>query len=124
MPQPKRASIWEDGGAFLAARILGNNGAYLTQATTSSITYLIYDVTAGAEITSGSLTISSVIFDTLQTDGRWTEDTTGYNFGYAAAASAFATPDHTYRVEFKITPTSGQVFFVVFELITSALYTS
>ena len=124
MPIPKRASIWEDSGVFLAARILGNDGAYLTQATTSSITYLVHDITAGADITSGSLTVSSVIFDALQTDDRWTEDTTGYNFGYAAAASSFATPDHTYRVEFKFTPTSGQVFWVVFELIANALYTS
>ena len=124
MPIPKRASIYEDGGAFLMGRILGNDGAYLTQATTSSITYLVHDITAGADITSGSLTISSVIFDTLQTDGRWTEDTTGYNFGHAAQASWFATPDHTYRVEYKFSPSSGQVFWVVFELIASALYTS
>lgn len=124
MPIPKRASIYEDGGAFLMGRILGNDGAYLTQATTSSITYLVHDITAEADITSGSLTISSVIFDTLQTDGRWTEDTTGYNFGHAAQASWFATPDHTYRVEYKFSPTSGQVFWVVFELIASALYTS
>ena len=124
MPTPKRASIWEDGGCFLMGRILGNDGAYLTQATTSSITYLVHDITAGADVTSGSLTVSSVIFDTLQNDGRWTEDTTGYNFGHAAQASWFATPDHTYRVEYKFSPTSGQVFWVVFELIASALYTS
>ena len=105
-------------------RVLGNDGAYLTQAVTSSITYLIHDITAGADIASGSLTVSSVIFDTLQTDGRWTEDDTGYNFGHAVQAAWFATPDHTYRVEYKFTPSSGQVFWVVFELMTSAIYTS
>ncbi len=124
MPQPKRASIWEDGGAFLAARVLGNNGNYITQSAISSITYLVYDITAGAEVATGSLTVSSVVFDSLQTDGRWTEDDTGYNFGVAVSASWFSIADHTYRVEYKFTPSSGQVFWVVFELPASAIYTS
>ena len=124
MPIPKRASIWEDGGAFLMGRVLGNDGVYITQAVVSSITYLVHDITAGADVTSGSVTISTTIFDTLQLDDRWTEDDIGYNFGVAVSASWFATPDHTYRVEYKFTPSSGQVFWVVFELTTSAIYTS
>lgn len=124
MPLPKRASVYEDSGAFLMSRVLGNGGAPITQALVSAITYLVYDVTAGAEVTSGSLTISATVFDTLQLDDRWTEDEVGYNFGVAVSASWFSAPDHTYRVEYRFTPASGQPFFVVFELISSAIYTS
>ena len=124
MPIPKRASIYEDSGAFLMGRVLGNSGALITQSDISSITYYIWDITGNVEITSGSLTVSSVVFNSLQLDDRCTEDDIGYNFGYAAPASWFAAPDHTYRIEVKFTPSSGQVFFAVFEIITSAIYTS
>jgi len=124
MPVPKRGSIWEDSGCFLMARILGNDGNAITQASVSSISYVIHNITSDVAVTSGSLTVSDVVFDTLQTDDRWTADDTGYNFGHAALASWFATPDVTYRVEYKFTPTSGQVFFAVFEVTSNALYTS
>lgn len=123
---PTKGTIYENSGAVLMARATGNSGAAVTQASLSSITYKVFDAsstTPYTAIASGTLTIGSVIFDTLQTGAPWTADSTGYNFLWTAPASAFANlssglnPDqHTYRVEILFTPTSGEVFWAVFEL--------
>lgn len=121
----KRANVFEDGGASLMARVVGNNGASITQAGISTITYAVYDLHAGTEIVaSTSLTVSAVVFDTLQTDARWTEDTTGYNFRHDIAANVFTTGDLTYRVEYKFTPSSGAVWMVLFEVSTIGIMTT
>src|SRR6187402_145567 len=99
---------FEDGGATFMARVLGNAGTAITQATISSITCNVYDMTAPTvAVISPTVTVNSVVFDTLQTDARWTADTTGYNFLHAMPATAFPTGKRNYKVEYKFTPTSG-----------------
>lgn len=117
--KPAYGTIWEDGAATCIARILGNAGTAITQASLTAISYKIFDIdssTPTTAITSSTLTISSVVFDTLQTGARWTVDSTGYNFLNTFAASNFATPDHRYRIEIIFDPTSGEDFPVVFEI--------
>ena len=112
-----RTRFFEDAGKTFLARILGPTGVYLTQAATSAIAYKVYDQT-GALTASGSLTVSSVVFDSLQganyTDNRWTVDATGFNFLCDVPASAFPAPG-TYRVEITFTPVSGSAWPLVYE---------
>lgn len=119
---PTHGTIWEDAGAMLMARVTGNDGAAITQASLSTITYKVFDLKT--EVSTGSLTISSVVFDTLQTDARWTVDSTGYNFRWDAPASLFTTSGHQYRVEIRFTPASGAIFWAIFDLFTIAVLTS
>ena len=55
--------IWEDGGASLMARILGNDAVNLIQSALTALTYKVFDLsstTPETETASGTLTISAV----------------------------------------------------------------
>jgi len=114
----------EDTSVSNMARVHAD-GVNLTQATTSSVTWKYWDkADSGTVIDSGSLTVSSVIFDTLQTDARWDEDATGYNFKHDVANTAMASGGKTYRFEYKLTATSGAVGHALFEINTVELWGS
>lgn len=116
-----KAVVWEDSGAAMMARIVGNDAAAITQATVTSITRHTYDLDAASPTTDiedpgTSLTVSTVVFDTLQTDSRWTEDSTGYNFRDDVDDTLFSTGGNRYRVEYVVEPSSGAKFHVVYEV--------
>lgn len=122
MPAPivTKAMVWEDSGAAFMARVVGNTAANMTQASITGATVKVYD-SAGTSQLSDSMTISSVVFDTLQTDARWTVDSTGYNFLYAIADTVFTTGNESYTVEFMFDPVSGEDFPVVYEVVAKSL---
>ena len=113
--------VFERSGCQLMARMVGNAGAFVTQASLSSITYKLFDLssaTPDTTVASGTVTISGNVYDTVQTpalDPRWTRDSIGYNFRYAAPGSWFTPGDHVFRIEFTFTPTSGEVFYALFQ---------
>ena len=119
-----RTNGFEDAASTFLARVVGEDAALLLIANVTSISYKVYDTTDGSESATGSLTVSSVIFDTLQTDARWTVDTTGYNFKFLMPASAFPAGDRLYRVEFLFTVTGSIPAFVVFDHYVKAVRTS
>ena len=121
---PTRATIYEDTGITCMARIQGDDAVNITQATTSAITVAVFKNANTAATYTASLTVADVVFDALQTDARWSKDSTGYNFRYAVIASVFADGDATYTVEFKFTPTSGSQYFVIYEIDTVEVFTS
>lgn len=119
------ARVFEDGGAQCMARVVGNAGANITQASLTGITYVITNLRTRAEVTaSTALTVADVVFDALQTDARWTEDSTGYNFRHTVTAAELADGDTLYRVEYLFDPTSGEDFVVAFDLSTENLLRS
>ena len=118
-------TIFEDTGATLMSRIVGDDGEYIEQGDFGTITYAIYIDGTTAAVDSGTLTVADVVYDALQTsDARWTVDTTGYNFKHTVAATIFDTGDATYRIEFKFAPTGVEPFFVVFKVVTVEIRTS
>ena len=118
-----KGSVFEDGGASLMARVVGNAGANIVQADITSIARNVY---VGSTLSVGptAMTVATVVFDTLQTDARWGEDSTGYNFRDDVAATVFADGDVIYRIEYSFTPASGEVFWVVYECLTVNVRTS
>ena len=121
---PTNATIYEDTGITCMSRILGDDAAAITQATTSAITVAVFKNTSTTATYTASLTVADVVFDSLQTDSRWSKDSSGYNFRTALPALVFDTGDATYTVEFKFTPTSGSQYFVIFEIDTVEVFTS
>lgn len=119
MPAPTitTATVWEDGGASLMARVLGNDAANITQASITSITCSVYDAQErGTAVVTPAVVVADSVFDSLQTDARWTVDSTGYNFCHDCPATAFPDGDTVYRVIYKFTPASGEVFYKVWDV--------
>lgn len=77
----------------------------------------------GADVVdSGTLTVSSVVFDTLQTDGKWTDnpvnDDEGYNFAHAIPSTSIDAAGE-YRLEHEFTMSDGGVFVPGYWLLTA-----
>ena len=82
----------EDSAFAVLARVHAN-GANITQADVTSMTYSIYPIQNDtAHTDAAALTVSDLIYDTLQKDGRWTKDSTGYNLRHDIAYTVFTTP--------------------------------
>lgn len=117
-------AVFEDSAFSLMARVHAN-GANVTQSVVSSISIKVYDKSdgslVGAELTP---VVASTIFDTLQTDARWSNDNVGYNFRYDAADTILPDGGKTYRIEVKMTPTSGSPYVWACEVPTRGLYRS
>lgn len=104
----------------IVARLVWPDGNYLDQSTTGSdgivdVTLRVYDVdsaTPGTSIYSpANLTVSAVLYATLQVDGYWTTDNTGYNFRHLIAYTAFERDGgHRYRVEYTFNPHASNVY--------------
>lgn len=117
---------FEDGGYTMMSRILGASASAIVQADISSISISVFDLDNSNSTAQAAtaLTVSSVVFNTLQTDARWTKDSTGYNFRYTIPASTFATGEHNYLAEVKFTPASGEVFWVKRKIYAHGVLTS
>lgn len=120
-------TAFKNGSATLMARIVGAAGANIAQADIATIHYSVYllddqdpdnrtPVDGHSQIT---LPVYQVVFNSLQTDARWTVDTIGYNFRHVLDVSvypAFATADRKYLVEYALTPLVGQVILVRYRI--------
>lgn len=132
-------------GAVLLARVRGGDGRLVTRASLSSIGYVVSDVTGGSSLGSGSFTVSSTVYDSLQqNDPRWKEDDAdnlgpdgahGFNFAATLPASLFALttlavpsvlagPARPKQVQCDVTftPVSGEPWRVVFTWQTLPTY--
>lgn len=117
-----KAVVHEDTDTTFLARVLVDASNTLTpgvQADFSAITYAVYS--GGSSIGTGSLTVSSVVYNSLQAGTIWGVDSTGFNFKATLANTLFPTGSTTYTVDFKFTLTGGNQFFVGFEVVTREL---
>ena len=105
----------EDTGHTVMNRVTGNAATNIVAADINAITYTSHDLKTG-EQTSGTLTIGTVVFDTLQKDVRWTKDTSGYNFRWTIPASELPEGDRTKEFEITFDPISGEDFVIIREV--------
>lgn len=119
--------VFHEGTATLLARIVGFDGSAIAAADIASVTYSVYlldDLAPDARnVVVGhaavSLTPAVVLRDELQVDDIWTVDDTGYNFAHTIDVgdrAAFSVAGARYLVDYRLTPTSGQVVVVRFRL--------
>ncbi len=118
--------VLKNSAPIFLARVVGNDGAYLVQANLSSIAYSIFtlnpndpdtETAVASAHTAAALTISAVVWDTLQLDNLWRNDdgdlvdALGYNFRFQpviSSAQAFPVAGAMYGVRVTMTPSSGQ----------------
>ena len=120
-------AAFKNGTVTLLARVVGDDDDPVTIADINSIEYTVYLLddqtpdsrTAVEGHTDATLTVSDVLFNSLQTDSLWTVDATGYNFRHVPDVSehqAFAVAGRRYLVEYQLTPAVGQVIVVRFRI--------
>ena len=110
------------GSGFLA-RVVGQSGSNVTQASLTSVTYSVYNLETDTYVLGGTLDISNSIYDTLKTaqnttgfSNLWTRDATGYNFRANISKSAFPDGERAYLVRFLFDPVTGEDFPLVFRV--------
>lgn len=115
----------EDTSPYVMAQVTDGDDNYITQAGMSTITYTVTDVDGDVTVSSTPLTISAVVFDTLQTESRWTLDSIGYNFAFSVPVTGIPEGGRTYIVHVIFTPVSGPAWVHDFQITTpKTSYTS
>ncbi len=112
-----KAKAFEDGPIALMARVIGSDGSNITQSSVTAVTYAVYELDEYGdkvkEITApAGLTVSDVVFNSLQTNAHWDADSTGYNFRHDLPAASLPEAK-TYQVEYRFTPAGGGDAFPV-----------
>lgn len=138
-PNPVKVVWIEDGSAVALGRLASDSGTgdwtgvegegnFLKQADIDTITYKVFDrstTTPDTAILTGTLTLSSVIFDTPVKDKKlWPDDDYGYNFKHTLPTTAFPTGDNVIRVEYKITTVGSAVGWGIYEGPVESVVTS
>lgn len=108
-----RSIIIENSACVILARVTKDTGANVVQADVSAVAVKVFDTETEAQV-GATLTpaVSSCFYDTLQIDSRWPIDTTGYNFALSVNGSYFPDGGKVYQVEVRVTPTSGDPFYM------------
>lgn len=112
-------AVLEDSAVVFMARILGADGAPITQATVSEISYTAWDLNVSNTVpvtTRTVLTTSDVIYNTLSASPPWTADEIGRNLNHTLAGTAFPNQSPEHEIEYKIVPdTTALTFYVKFK---------
>ena len=120
-------TVQKGGTLTCLARIVDENAAAIDQSGVSTATYSVFLLDEhdpdGRTVVSGHdgkpLAVASIIFNSLQTDARWTIDDIGYNFRHTidvSTDSAFAVAGRNYLVEYRLAPPTSQVIIARFRL--------
>jgi hypothetical protein len=112
--RPITGCVFASSAFTLLARVV--HGVDITQAAVASITWEVFDASK-ASVSSGSLVVEDVIFDTLQKDARWKKDATGYNFRHDVAASVLTVAGQ-YRFQHLVTLATGDSFYLTPFVVT------
>ena len=114
--------FWVNEGTSptVMGRFLIHDGSVAQQADITSVGYKVYDVDdpSSVIIEDAAVDVSAVFYDTLQTDSRWTLDSTGFNFAWAAPVTACPDGGKTYIAQFTTQPDVGAVIKDAVELKT------
>lgn len=112
-----QGQAWKGAGVVNMGRAVNSLGISMNQSMISTVTYALYKRATGVVVVAAgtSLTLATVVFNSLQVTDIWTKDATGYNFRHDAAA--LADGNTWYRYVYTFTPTSGQPFIGVFDVL-------
>lgn len=120
-PTKATVAIWEGASPVVMAYVVDSDDDDVTQAGVASISYAIVNLRTQVVLSTGTLTIADVIYDTLQTGNGWTYPGNGYNFRWKIPGSSFPAGAGVYRVEIEISA-GGDVLPLVFDVEVSKRY--
>lgn len=104
----KKLRWWKGVPLVLLSHAVDGDGGEIVQADVASLALKVFNQDTGTQILTTIVpVVADTIFDTLQLDYDWDEDTEGYNFRYTLAGTYFPTADLLERIEVLATPTSG-----------------
>ena len=107
---PITGCCYQGSTVSLMARVEAD-GVLINRAAVASIAYQVFDLCDTAEpVASGSVAVADSVYDELQTDDRWSEDSVGYNFRHDVPGSVQSVGDSICRYEYRVTLVSGAVF--------------
>ena len=110
----EKAVIWQGTDAVCMARVVKSDGTHIEADDIESIICHVFDVPAkqeeGDDYEPAEFTpvVAESVFDTLQTDSRWSKDSVGYNFRYAVPGEAFPAGNRIYVVQFELQPITDE----------------
>ena len=111
------ATVWEGQQPWILARVVGQDGAYINQASVSLIEFTIRDKTdTEHETAGGDLDKTKIVSDSLITDDpRWPPnfDSTGYNAKHRVPPGSLPIGGHHYLYYMRIYDTSSPPDFVI-----------
>lgn len=120
-----KGKIIENSAVILTSRLINaNTGSPIVPANVSSINLEVWDTTSadGTEVgTAVDLDPADVILPSLNT-GYLSDDPTGYNLRIDLSGDNFPDGGKVYRVEVKVTPTTGDPWYRLWELTTLNVY--
>lgn len=103
----KTVVVNESSSFSIMYRVLAD-GSAAQQADIDSVEYaVINDETKEVIQSLASLTVSDVVFDSLQLDRMWNVDVTGYNLRHDVPQTLLTNPNVRYRIEYKVTLDGG-----------------
>lgn len=118
--------VFQNATAAFLARVLNYDGQPVTPSQIASLQYTVSEcqddllaITPVEGHTAVAINPSDVLFATLQKDNLWDVDDLGYNFRHVidvSQAPAFPTAGCHYRIEYRLTPQTGQVIVVRFRV--------
>lgn len=115
----------ENNPRYVCYRQTTVSGSLLQQSDVSSMKLFVYETESGTLKTASggeTLTVGSCVFNTAQ---DWDIDDEGYNIRIPISGTYLADGGKTYRVEVKITPTSGEAYYLdAVEITTVETYSA
>jgi hypothetical protein len=126
MPSAKtfRSEINEDSAVVVTALLLDTpDETALVQSDFSAIAWKLFNYNDRTKVASGTLTISSVVFNTLQ-DWPAKPNETGYNFKAEFSGTYFTQATQRYRMEILFTLSGGESFPVILDLSATEVFSS
>lgn len=118
-----KGRVIAESAAVLLARVQDATGATITTSSVSGVTVKVFDLNTDL-LTTTLLSNAVTIYNTLQLDGRWTQDTTGYNFAISVDGTTAWPAAGPYRVEAEIMPVTGAPFFILWELQATQVFST
>lgn len=117
-PKVYKAKWNEDGTAYVMARVMRKNSSQnlvaAVAADVSSVTRRVFLVSDESVVLGPTtLVVADTFLASLSTGSIWTADTTGFNFIDVVPPTAFPAGETEYRIEYKITLTGGEVFWLL-----------
>jgi len=109
--QQVSATVFEDGGALVLARVVDWDGNVMSQAACSSLTYRVCQEGETPPNSTTAVVADTILEPPSNAHPDWACNLP-YNFRLLLPASSFPDGDAYYAIEIKVTPASGPAFWI------------